>query len=829
LTRLALAALLVGYLPGALAFRLPFADRGHRAALAAEERVFWHVVLSVAWSLALALALAAAGRYTFDRVLIGNAALSLLLLAGGRRRLGYAGTAARVSWTALLPVAIVALGFWRFPPPSEYIIGGKDPGSYISEGVQFARTGALVIPDRVAAAVPAAERALFFPPPLNEAFYSNRFMGFFLLDPAAGSVVGQFPHLYPASIAFGYDAAGVRGALLAVVVWAVFGLVAVYFTGVRLVGRPAAFAAVVLLAVHLVEIWFARYPNSEVVMQALVFAGLLAFARAHQDGDRFFGAAAGVLIALLIFLKIDGLLAILALAIASATGWLVDRRPPRPAFVLTLAIGGALGWWYLSGPLRPYFFLPLVYLNHLPRGPMFAAIAAMGLVALALVFLRERFAPRVRAVLPAVFAAVLVLLAGYAVFFRQPGGRLAPADAYALKTFVNVYLFWPGFLLAIAGIVLVARRDFWRDPGLLFVFAAFSVFLFYKIKIVPEHFWMSRRFLPVILPGALLFAAAAAIGRPAPGWLRGWRLARTVAGAAILAGLGWQYVAAAAPLVPHREYEGMTRTIERLASRFGDRDLVLVEGRDAGSDTHVLGLPLAYVYGRDVLVLFSPRPDKGQLAAFLEDAFRRYGRVVFVGGGGTDLLSRRIGATPITDGRVQVKEYAVAFWESYPQGVRRKDFDYSVYELELDRPRTGDFVLDVGYQDDLHVVRFHAKEPTEGRFIRWTGPQSFISVPGLTGREKTVQFVMHDGGRPPQAEPARVQVFFNDTPLGVIDVGKGFGTYSLALPPDAVQRAAGEDNPAVLRLLSTVWVPSRLLGGSDTRELGVMIDKVEIH
>ena len=74
-----------------------------------------------------------------------------------------------------------------------------------------------------------------------------------------------------------------------------------------------------------------------------------------------------------------------------------------------------------------------------------------------------------------------------------------------------------------------------------------------------------------------------------------------------------------------------------------------------------------------------------------------------------------------------------------------------------------------------------------------------------------------------------MQVFFNDTPLGVIDVGKSFATYSFALPPDAVQRAAAEDNPAVLRLLSTVWIPSRLLGGNDTRELGVMIDKVEIH
>jgi hypothetical protein len=44
-----------------------------------------------------------------------------------------------------------------------------------------------------------------------------------------------------------------------------------------------------------------------------------------------------------------------------------------------------------------------------------------------------------------------------------------------------------------------------------------------------------------------------------------------------------------------------------------------------------------------------------------------------------------------------------------------------------------------------------------------------------------------------------------------------------------VRRAAGRDDPAQLRLVSTVWNPKRILGGTDDRDLGVMIDKVEIH
>ena len=41
MVRTAFIVLLIAYLPGALIFRLPVAERSRRAALSAEERVFW--------------------------------------------------------------------------------------------------------------------------------------------------------------------------------------------------------------------------------------------------------------------------------------------------------------------------------------------------------------------------------------------------------------------------------------------------------------------------------------------------------------------------------------------------------------------------------------------------------------------------------------------------------------------------------------------------------------------------------------------------------------------------------------------------------------------
>ncbi len=743
-------------------------------------------------------------------------------------KLRYRGEAARPTAAALLPIVLIALAVWRFFPSSEYVIGGKDPGTYMNEGIQIAQRGSLVIRDPVVGAVPDWARDLFYLPQPEVGVDGLRFMGFFMIDASQGKVIGQFPHFFPASIAVGYGMFGLTGARMTVGIWAALGVLAVYFTGARLVGRMAAFSATVLLSLHVLQVWFARYPNAEVVIQTMLFSSLLAFARAHQDQDRFFGLVAGVLISLMLFLRIDSLLAIAAILAAGALAWIVDRKPIRMTVLLPLAAAGIVTWFYLTGPLRGYFWLPRAYLSNLPMGGVIAGLVAGIAAFAALLWSRDRFAEQARRAVPAVLAFVVVALASYAWFIRAPAGKLADYDAYALKTFTNFFLLWPALVAAVLGYILVVRRDFWRDPALVLVFTAFSIFLFFKVKVAPNHFWMDRRFLSVILPAGLLFIGAAAVGtlHERPGIRRWLRLA---IGVTFLAALGQHYARAAAPVMPHVEYAGVIPSLETLAAKFGARDLVLVESRNAESDTHVLGLPLAYIYARNVLVLESAVPDKTKLHAFLQDALARYARVLFVGGGGTDLLSRRIRAAAAGDGKVKIQEYEASPWNVYPQSVRRKDFDYSIYHLTIGEDPQRNFVVDLGYQDDLYVLRFHAKEQTEGRTVRWTRAQSFVAISGLTGTERSVTLEMHDGGRPPAAPPARVELFFADVAIGTIDVRPGFRTYTLPLPAAAVEQAARLDAPTRLRLVSTVWSPRKILNLPDDRELGVMIDRIEVR
>jgi hypothetical protein len=824
-----IALLIVAWLPGAAIFRAPFAAREKRASLDAEERLFWSVIVSVAVSLAIALAMAAVHRYSFGRLLAADVTVAAIAALASRfdLRLGSKARIARLSM--LLPLSLVVLGLWRFFPSSEYIIGGKDPGVYVNAGVQIAQRGTFLFHDPVVATVPEFARDLFFPSHQRHDYYSLRFMGFRIMDPDAGTVVSQFPHLFSISVAIGYGIDGLSGARHAVGVWAVLGVLALYFVGARVVGRPAAWAAGALLSLHVVQVWFARYPNAEVVMQALLLAALLAFARSHVDDDEFFAPIAGSLLGLLLFLRFDTVLVIAAVLCALALMVLAGVTRVRLWFFAPLAAAVLLSVPYLLGPMRAYADYPIIFVNSFSwwQHLLLAGCVALGIVALILGARVQRLAAWVHTWIPWITIAAIVVAATYALYWREPARGLAFHDAYALRTFVAFYLTLPGLVAALLGYAMFARRTFWRAPELYTTIAVFSFFFFYKIRIAPEHFWMARRFLPVILPGALLFIAAISLSGVRGGWAP-TRLLRATIGLAFIALLASQYARSAAPVLPHVEYQGVIARLERLSTQIGDGDLLVVEPRDA-SDTHILAVPLAFIYSRNTLLLSSRLPDKEAFARFLEWARTKYARVLFIGGGGTSLLSPAWGTRPIASDRFQLPEYDAPM-NAYPRFVRQKEFDYSVYELTLPDPEAANmpFDLDVGVDDDLHVVRWHAKERTEGRTFRWSRDRSFVSITNLRADSRQIVLTMSAGGRPQAAPGAEVTVTLEKEALGTVRVDTGFKPYAFDIPPALAARLSTLGRALELTITTSVWRPSSVLGTADDREVGVMLDRVTI-
>ncbi len=845
-----LACLLVAYLPGAIIFRAPFSERWRRAALRAEERAFWAVFISLSLSSTVALGLAAIEQYTFDRLLAANLVVGVVVALLARGRLRLEPDAPRPSLTALAPLVLIGLGLWLYFPSAEYIIGGKDPGVYMNEGIQIAQRGSLVTHDELIESLPPSSRDLFISRRDNEAYYGMRFMGYFVTNPSAGTVVGQFPHLYPVWIAIGYGIHGLTGARQVIGIWAILGVLALYFLGVRAVGILPAFAGSALLAIHVAQVWFSRYPNSELVLQAMLLAALLAFARSHVDGDRFFGPVAATLLGLSLFVRLPALLAWAAVGGALLAG-LFDGRRSRLSFIAPALVWLGLAAWYFVTILAPYAQQPIGYFRNFQTIHLILiGFSVAGLAALIAASRSERLRVKVRRWLPVAISAVVTLAAAYAYFLRAPGGRLAAHDALALWTYAAYYLSPYGLVAALVGFTLLTRRSFWRNPALILSVAAFSLFFFYKIRVVPEHFWMARRFLPIILPLSTLLIGTAAFWGVGARWPRVRReqirfVGRLVIGLAFVGLLGQQYLAASRPILDHVEYAGVIPRLEELANRFDDEALLVVESR-AASDFHVLALPLAYIYARNVLVLSIAQPDKLDFLEFLTWARTQYRDIFFMGSGGTfaaqrlrsatsrsvasmpDLLSGVASVTPIGSERFDVPEYESRF-NAYPRTVRHKEFDFEIYRFG-DVNARGPFSLDVGTMDYLHVVDFHAQERlSSGASFRWSREESHVAILNTTPAARTLTLWMNDGGRPDNVIPTRVAVYLDDVLLGDVRVTTGFQQYSFAIPPALAEAMATRLDATVLTLLTETWNPLEALGVADDRDVGVMLDRVEVQ
>ena len=93
-------------------------------------------------------------------------------------------------------------------------------------------------------------------------------------------------------------------------------------------------------------------------MQALVFAALLAFARATEGSRVFFGTVAGALLGLMLFLRYDVVLAMAAFA-AAATVMPRDNGVWRRLRGRRSSATGLVGLWYLANPMVAYSAYPL--------------------------------------------------------------------------------------------------------------------------------------------------------------------------------------------------------------------------------------------------------------------------------------------------------------------------------------------------------------------------------------------------------------------------------------------------------------------------------------
>ena len=607
------------------------------------ERWFLRVMLgvsAVAWSL---LVLAELGWFR-----LGLVAFLVAVTIIGFGLWGVLRTVPPASATAgggLKPALAAAAGILLcaalFLPPYHTEMAAGDATVYLNFSRQIVRHGALEFEDPLLRQLSPASRAELFRNrvPGDRTGRFARFPGGFLIaDITYPTVTAGFSPLFPVLTALGHAFVSPQGALVVAPLFATLSLIGLWCVARRLGGVRAAWLAAALTAVSMPQIWFAKIPLPETVAQCFVMAGVLAWLVASARGAPRWACAAGWFLGLACFAKVDlnvllsvFLLAVVAVRLLSRTR---PDDPPPPLLLPLLGVFGLLvahnlGHYlsfdshykpYIAYQIRTSEVLGLLQDSALLQAG--AALAAGLLVAAGVVGLRrpaERWPRRVWGL-----AAVgVIVVYGAAFVTAYDTGRFGETIVW-----LSWYVSWPVLGLAALGLAALglaglgpARRAA-APPGLVFaglLLGVVGLHYLYDPLETGLQIGSMRRYVPVVLPLTMLFAALTAVGLLARVPAARYRAGLTLAAGALLVGL---VARPSLAVIGQPMWDDRLAPVARL---FPERAVVLMSPDLAG--THI-PTSLAYLHDVDT-ILVQRNPDAEVLRRVIGDWLAR-GRPVFL-------------------------------------------------------------------------------------------------------------------------------------------------------------------------------------------------------
>ncbi len=766
---------------------------------------------------------------------------------------------------SLLALPILALAVWLSPQPFEYINGGRDHGLYVNTGIHIAQTGGILIHDADLTAVPPASRPLLTNPETSVTpkivpgpwSQGQRLPGLTIRSLADGIIAPHAFHLYPVWIAIFYAIGSLGWALYATVALGLLGALSLYAAAARLFGQPVGLLAFFLLIISLAQVWYTQSPSAEILLQPLFWGGLLAFSLLLATGDRYTAVLAGLSFGLMHFTKLDTIFIPLILLLFFLYRWFRGRcQPGFKTFIITyslVALHAALHAFFIAAiyfldqmtrVLLPDFLAQIVVnaANGYPNpadilrrlAAQNAGFIVAGLVGLGfLLWTARRFRTAVGRQLAraerrahiglGLIAAGLgaAMIGVYLIQSFHPVAQLA--NPWQFLTFSGWYLTPLGLLLGVVGLAQVGAGRRQNRPSLNFAWLMLAgnvlpLFLL-GAGTFPDQFWAIRRFVPIVLPAFILFAATVLwnlVPRRRAQWA-GALLPLGLAGAIVMGqGLNLR------PFLRFTDYKGLTTQVAQLAASFPPDAVLLFERSDPANRVTA---PLWLIFNWTV---FSLEPEAIEDPALLPavEKWTADGRSIFWLGTN--------GATPPEQAGLSlsyesVQTLAVPLAEGpvgrLPQSVGLYLATFDVHRVTLAtavHPTVTTIAVGRG-ENGLAAEGLYPPHQLPGLTPRrWTSGQVTLNLP-TSGQLAQISLMMGNG-RPGGVPRAEAAVYLNDTLLGTARVAGVNDVFDFAIPPELV--SSGET--AVLRLEMEPWVAAQTGSGRDQRTLGVLLDWVKL-
>ncbi len=528
------------------------------------------------------------------------------------------------AWALGLVVAwfVVNLAF-----AGEVLLVQRDPGFLTLEGVWLTSHADPSIPIRSAADVAAGNPDVRV---ISDAFW--RF---------GDEIHAQGAKTFPGLLAVVGWVFGLRGVLMGNLLIGALGLLAVYDVARRLISPRWGLVPVAALALSTPMIYFSRSAFTEPTNIVLTFGGLAVLWSAFRDPRLARFALGGAMVGATALSRIDGAAVsaglILGLGVVAAVSGPADRRARITGLVVASAAALLMvGLGYVDLALHSAGYLAdhrSLYVQLLAL--LGACLVAAGVLIVVLRWerLRSWLAARrgpLGTVAAGLVVAAAVVLASRPLWMQrnliEPGSGQAWFIAAAQKaagdpvdgtrSYDEMTVTWLGWylgpltlILAVAGTALLLRRSIvgWR-PEVLVLLATLGIpALLYLIRpaITPDHIWAMRRFLPAVIPAALVLA-----GWTLPRIHRAARARWQRIGAWVLvAGVLLPPVATWGTLVVTTEYGGRADQVAQVCDAVEGKRVVVV--REVGPPW----LPTLRIMCDVDVVEVGPRPTPEDLAA----------------------------------------------------------------------------------------------------------------------------------------------------------------------------------------------------------------------
>lgn len=781
----------------------------------------------------------------------------------------------RPGWSDLCLAGILLLGVFTFGRTAEYIASQRDPGEHANIAVRLAQEQSLRFSDPDFRDFDEDRQKLFLPVLLKNALYLEAVPGFLLLNAETGEMLPQYLHLFPLWLSLAFKLWRFDGLFGFTVLLGLLSLLLVVALAIEIFrSKTVGLMASSLLCLNLGQIWLVRSPFSETLAQVLLLAGLWMLTLAVSRRLGGLGFLAGLVFGLSLMVRIDSVLAILAvsvflilvrLGLAGRVGLAV--RPVAAG----LAVGVAYSLAHIALFAYPYVLAILRNLGVLSfLGRQWGWLLALALVGTALVASSKRLIRLMRAwqerrfpkhkapgdhvtrrrIVFVSLSALVTVVFVYGYFLRpvmDSGANLLPL-APPFQGFVPYYdelnlvrLGWYltplGLGLSCIGIILALRQVVLkgqvRPLPFLLLLAAFLLFYGYKSRAFPDNYWVIRRFAEVTIP-AMLILVGLVIQRfyrlasryPSAAAQSTFRrhLPRVCGSALLIAMIATQTVAAW-PFFRQTELGGTWAQMALLATRTAEADVILFENGRA--QQFFLG-PLRNLFGQSVLPLAHNKPNPAVFERVVGEYLSANKKVFLIScDEWTSLDSPNYLFEP-TERFHFTTRLVESTYRRLPETMQSVHYSLQLYEVKH-RPQVDSKPYEAfnrhssfGYASN----GFYQPEiGSDGNIFRWSRGDASVEMPEIDTTYPAILIARLARPHTGAAIESPVRVVFNGHDLGSLQLSPKFDDFKIPIAHS--QLAKGERNLVEIR--SQSFNPSAQQYGADTRDLGFMLDCIKLQ